>query len=37
MAQTMVRCREIRESDVDAVADLQTRGFGRSRAYWMQG
>lgn len=37
MAQTMVRCREIRESDVDAVADLLTRGFGRSRAYWMQG
>ncbi|MBR0716251.1 acyl-CoA acyltransferase [Bradyrhizobium liaoningense] len=37
MAQTMVRCREISESDVDAVADLLTRGFGRSRAYWMQG
>lgn len=37
MAQTMVRCREIRESDVDDVADLLTRGFGRSRAYWMQG
>jgi hypothetical protein len=37
MAQTMVRCREIRESDIDDVADLLTRGFGRSRAYWMQG
>jgi hypothetical protein len=37
MVQTMVRCREIRESDVDAVADLLTRGFGRTRAYWMQG
>lgn len=35
---TKVRCREITESDVDAVADLLTRGFaGRSRNYWIQG
>jgi hypothetical protein len=35
---TKVRCREIRESDVDAIADLLTRGFfGRSRDYWIQG
>lgn len=33
-----VRCREIIESDVEAVADLLTRGFpGRTRAYWMRG
>jgi len=32
------RCREISEADLDAVADLLTRGFvGRSRDYWMQG
>jgi hypothetical protein len=32
------RCREITEADLDAVADLLTRGFvGRSRDYWMQG
>ncbi len=38
MIHTKVRCREIRESDVDAVADLLTRGFvGRSREYWIQG
>lgn len=36
--QTRVRCREIRESDVDAVAGLLARGFvGRSREYWLQG
>ncbi|MBV8927368.1 MAG: acyl-CoA acyltransferase [Bradyrhizobium sp.] len=36
MAQ--IRCREIREADLDRVADLLTRGFaGRSRDYWMQG
>jgi hypothetical protein len=35
---TKVRCREIRESDVEAIADLLTRGFaGRSREYWIQG
>jgi hypothetical protein len=35
---TKVRCREIRESDVEAVADLLTRGFvHRSRDYWIQG
>jgi hypothetical protein len=33
-----IRCREIGVSDIDAVADLLTRGFyGRSRDYWMQG
>jgi hypothetical protein len=33
-----LRCREIADTDIDAVADLLTRGFaGRSREYWMQG
>src|ERR1700692_907104 len=33
-----IRCREISEADIDAVADLLTRGFvGRPREYWMQG
>jgi hypothetical protein len=33
-----LRCREISVADIDAVADLLTRGFvGRSRDYWMQG
>jgi hypothetical protein len=33
-----IRCREITEADLDAVADLLTRGFpGRSRNYWIQG
>jgi hypothetical protein len=33
-----LRCREISEADIDAVADLLTRGFvGRPRSYWMQG
>jgi len=33
-----IRCREISEADLEAVADLLTRGFvGRSRDYWMQG
>jgi hypothetical protein len=33
-----MRCREISETDIDAIADLLTRGFaGRSREYWMQG
>ena len=33
-----IRCREITEADIDAVADLLTRGFlGRPRDYWMQG
>jgi hypothetical protein len=33
-----IRCREISAADLDAVADLLTRGFvGRSRDYWMQG
>jgi hypothetical protein len=36
--QPQTRCREIRESDIEAVADLLTRGFvGRSRDYWMAG
>ena len=34
----MIRCREIGEADLEAVADLLTRGFvGRSRDYWMRG
>ena len=38
MNQAKVRCREIRESDIEAVADLLTRGFaGRRRAYWIEG
>jgi len=33
-----VRCREIAASDIDAIADLLTRGFvTRPREYWMQG
>jgi hypothetical protein len=36
--QPKICCREIRESDFDAVADLLTRGFvGRARDYWMRG
>ena len=32
------RCREITETDIDAVAELLTRGFfGRSRDYWKHG
>lgn len=32
----MIRCREIGPADLDAIADLLTRGFaGRSRDYWM--
>ena len=32
-----VQCREIAESDVEAVAGLLTRGFpGRTHAYWMR-
>ena len=38
IAAQKIRCREIYETDIDAVADLPTRGFiGRSREYWMQG
>jgi hypothetical protein len=37
VAQSKVRCREIGESDIDAIADLLTHGFGRSRAYWLRG
>jgi hypothetical protein len=34
----MIRCREIAIADLDAVADLLTRGFAhRSRDYWMDG
>ena len=37
-AHPKLRCREISEADLDAVADLLTRGFaGRSRDYWMPG
>jgi hypothetical protein len=33
-----IRCREIAGADIDAIADLLTRGFvGRPREYWMQG
>jgi len=33
-----IRCREISAADIDAVAELLTRGFvGRSLEYWMQG
>src|SRR6201996_5335782 len=38
MPAVQPRFREIQESDVDAVADLLTRGFvHRSREYWMIG
>ena len=34
----MIRCREIGTADLDAIADLLTRGFARrSRDYWMAG
>jgi hypothetical protein len=37
-SRPQVRCREIREGDLDRVADLLTRGFAwRSRGYWIQG
>jgi hypothetical protein len=37
-SRPMIRCREIGEADIGAVADLLTRGFaGRSRDYWMAG
>jgi hypothetical protein len=38
MLAQKIRCREISETDIDAVADLLTRGFaGRRREYWMLG
>ena len=38
MLTQKLRCREISETDLDAVADLLTRGFvSRSREYWTQG
>ena len=38
MLRQKIRCREISGTDIDAVADLLTRGFvTRSREYWMQG
>ncbi len=38
MSARKIRCREIAASDVDAVADLLTRGFpGRRRRYWVAG
>lgn len=38
MARQHIRCREISATDIDAVADLLTRGsLGRSREYWMHG
>jgi hypothetical protein len=32
-----IRCREISEADIEAVAELLARGFGRSLEYWLQG
>jgi hypothetical protein len=32
-----IRCREMSEPDIEAVAELLTRGFGRSLDYWLQG
>ena len=38
MIAQKLRCREITATDIDAVADLLTRGFfGRPRQYWLQG
>jgi hypothetical protein len=38
IAAQKLRCREISETDIDAVADLLTRGFAsRSREYWVRG
>jgi hypothetical protein len=38
IAAQKIRCREIAEADIDAVADLLARGFyWRPRAYWMRG
>ena len=38
MRSLPVRCREIAENDIEAIADLLTRGFpGRTRDYWMRG
>jgi hypothetical protein len=38
IAAQKLRCREISETDIDAVADLLTRGFvSRSREYWVRG
>jgi hypothetical protein len=32
-----IRCREISEPDIEAVAELLARGFGRPLEYWLQG
>ena len=38
MPAQKLRCREIADTDIAAVAELLTRGFvGRSRQYWLQG
>jgi hypothetical protein len=38
VATQQIRCREISETDIDAIADLLTRGFvHRSREYWIRG
>ena len=38
MRPSQIRCREIVESDIDALADLLIKGFsGRSRDYWIRG
>ena len=38
MGVSKIQCREMVESDIEAIADLLTRGFpGRTRGYWMRG
>jgi hypothetical protein len=38
VSERKIRCREIGQGDVEAIADLLTRGFpGRPRAYWRAG
>jgi hypothetical protein len=38
MRVPQVRCREMMEGDIEAIANLLTRGFsGRTREYWMRG
>jgi len=38
MRVAKVQCREIADRDIDAIAELLTRGFpGRTRDYWMRG
>ncbi len=37
MLKQQIRCREISEPDIEAVAELLARGFGRPLDYWLQG